>query len=91
MAYQYEEPNPYARRLAVCAIERLAGYIATWMDGDDVPMPQARRQVWSRVSCMATRALSLYGRWMRRSRRSDRAARAHQDSHTLPASAYVSL
>ena len=43
MAYQYEEPNPYARRLAVCAIERLAGYIATWMDGDDVPMPQARR------------------------------------------------
>ena len=70
MAYQYEEPNPYARRLAVCAIENLAGYIATWMDGDDVQTPQARHRVRSGVSYIATwidgprGALSLYGTFL---------------------------
>jgi len=36
MATQYREPNPYARRLAAHALERLSLYFLTWLDGGDI-------------------------------------------------------
>ena len=33
---QYREPNPYARRLAAHALERLSTYMLTWLNGGDV-------------------------------------------------------
>ena len=36
MATQYREPNPYARRLAAHALERLSNYFLTWLDGGEI-------------------------------------------------------
>ena len=33
MAFQYREPNPWSRRLAAYALEKLAGYLCTWLKG----------------------------------------------------------
>ena len=40
MATQYREPNPYARKLAAHALERLATYLTTWLDSGDVDTPR---------------------------------------------------
>ena len=36
MRFQYREPNPYSRRLAAFALEKLAGYIVRWLQGREV-------------------------------------------------------
>ena len=41
MVTQYREPNPYSRRLAAHAIERLSVYVCSWLDGKEVERPLA--------------------------------------------------
>ena len=36
MCFQYREPNPWSRRLAAYALEKLAGYLCTWLKGGAV-------------------------------------------------------
>ena len=36
MCFQYREPNPWSRRLAAYALEKLAGYLCTWLKGEAV-------------------------------------------------------
>ena len=40
MVTQYREPNPYSRRLAAHALERLSGYILQWLEGGDIDRPR---------------------------------------------------
>jgi hypothetical protein len=41
---QYREPNPYSRRLAAHAVERLAGYVEAWVRGQEVERPAASNE-----------------------------------------------